>query len=764
MTTYTYSGFKVQYDAFGNPTTFLGGSDISLVYNANVPPLFVYLQAQPPVGNELPLATVDTDTSADTLIEGTSLNVNDFVHDEAGDEFRFGEIVWDNGGGIKTTIVISFVDAATATSYFYTIGGDALPTMATLTDFNDFMNNDMISIGAAASPYGPGDDIDPATSPFATSTTADLMQGSSGFDYFDGGTGNDTIYGNAGDDDLYGGQGADSVFGGDGNDYLRGDAGNDTLDGGNGIDEIAYDTATAAVTLDLATGIATTSGETDTFTGFEDARGSGYADALTGDTGDNAFRGLRGADTINGAGGSDWVMYDRDAIYSGIAGVTINLAAGTATDGFGDADTLVSIENARGSGQADTITGSTGDNYLQGRAGDDVISAGDGNDTIEAGVGNDTIDGGLGLDLLSYANDLPATGVTVTFTSATAGTASDGLGGTDTFTGIEAVEGTSFGDNLIGGAGDQTLYGLDGNDTLSGGGGNDTLNGGAGADAFDGGTGLDTVSYAGSVGSLRVDLMFSTINTNIAAGDTYVSIENLIGSQGSDNLRGTTGANHIQGMANVDYVFGRAGNDTIEGGVGDDVLFGGVGADTLDGGANRDRAQYSESLTALVIDLLNPANNTGEAAGDVYISIEDLAGSRYADSISGDLGDNRLFGREGADLLFGRAGNDYLNGGAHNDTLDGGAGNDTLRGGQNSDTFVFNDGADLVEDFTFAHADQIAIDKALLGGVVLTGTEIVSTYASIVGGHVVFDFGSGDVLTIQSLSSLTGLDSNVFSF
>jgi serralysin len=435
------------------------------------------------------------------------------------------------------------------------------------------------------------------------------------------------------------------------------------------------------------------------------------------------------------------------------------------------------IENVFGGSGNDTLTGNSADNQMRGNggaddltgdAGNDTLDGGDGNDTIAGGAGSDSLIGGLGTDLLSYRDATTAVQVDL-LSGAASGTYAAG----DVFTGFENLEGGTANDTLLGddtdnlvlgGSGDDEIEGRLGNDTLSGGGGNDTLNGGAGADAFDGGTGLDTVSYAGSVGSLRVDLMFSTINTNIAAGDTYVSIENLIGSQGSDNLRGTTGANHIQGMANVDYVFGRAGNDTIEGGVGDDVLFGGVGADTLDGGANRDRAQYSESLTALVIDLLNPANNTGEAAGDVYISIEDLAGSRYADSISGDLGDNRLFGREGADLLFGRAGNDYLNGGAHNDTLDGGAGNDTLRGGQNSDTFVFNDGADLVEDFTFAHADQIAIDKALLGGVVLTGTEIVSTYASIVGGHVVFDFGSGDVLTIQSLSSLTGLDSNVFSF
>ena len=787
MTTYTYSGFKVQYDALGNPSAFLGSSDISLVYNGTIPSLFVYLLNGTPVAGELPLVTEDTNTASDTILDGTSLNVNDFVNDEAGDEMRFGEVVWDDGlGNIYTSVVLSLYDAATATSYFFAIGGDALPPITSLSEFNTFLSSSVVSMGTAASPFGPGDDINPSTSNLASSTINDLMQGGPGFNFFDGGTGADTIYGNAGDDDLYGGAGADLIFGGDNDDYVRGDTGNDTLDGGNGIDEVSYDGAGAAVNVNLVTGIATVGGtETDTLSGFENVRGSMFADSLTGDAGDNQFRSLGGNDTVDGGAGSDWVLYDRDSIYSLSTGVTVDLALGTATDGFGATDTLISIENARGSGYADTLIGSSGDNFIQGRAGDDVITAGAGNDTIEAGVGNDTIDGGAGTDLLDFNNDLPTTGVVVTFTSTSGGTAQDGLGGSDTFTGIEIIRGTGFGDTMTGSTGAVTFYGLDGddnlggatgndwldgglgNDTLYGGDGNDTLNGGAGADAFDGGAGIDTVSYQGSVGSLRVDLMFPGINTNLAAGDTFSSIENLIGSQGFDNLRGTTGANLIQGMANVDYIFGRAGNDTIEGGVGDDVLFGGVGADVLDGGANRDRAQYSESLTALVLDLLNPANNTGEAAGDVYISIEDLAGGKYDDTISGDLGANRLFGREGADELYGRDGNDYLNGGAHADRLDGGAGNDTLRGGTHVDTFVFNDGADVIEDFTIGTAfttDRIEVDSALWGGAAMTGSEIVSAYASVVGGQVVFDFGGGDTLTLQGVSTLSGLDALVFAY
>jgi Ca2+-binding RTX toxin-like protein len=329
----------------------------------------------------------------------------------------------------------------------------------------------------------------------------------------------------------------------------------------------------------------------------------------------------------------------------------------------------------------------------------------------------------------------------------------------------DIFRGMTGNDEMFGGGGNDTLRGDEGNDTLNGG-SDSVLSNNDGEDHFAGGEGSDWVSYEGSFGSLRIDLQFSQINTFAAAGDTYDSIENVIGSQGADNIRGTIGeANHIIGGRNVDYIFGRSGDDTLEGNIGDDVLFGGVGVDVLIGGANRDRAQYSESQTAVNIDLMIPGLNTGEAAGDTYDSIEDLAGGFFADSVFGDLGDNRLFGREGNDSLYGRDGNDYLNGGANNDRLDGGIGDDTLRGGQNADTFVFNGGADVIEDFNFAHSDRIAIDDNFVTAVAgMSGADIVSTYGSVVNGEVVLNFGAEGSITIESLGSTTGLDDEVFAF
>ena len=169
-----------------------------------------------------------------------------------------------------------------------------------------------------------------------------------------------------------------------------------------------------------------------------------------------------------------------------------------------------------------------------------------------------------------------------------------------------------------------------------------------------------------------------------------------------------------------------------------------------------DRTQYSESTTALVVDLQFTQYNTGEAVGDVYIGIEDLAGSSFSDTLFGTSYANQLFGRDGNDQLIGRGGNDYLNGGAGADRLDGGIENDTLRGGTHADTFVFNSGRDVIEDFRLTDHDRLLIEDGLYGGG-LTADEVVSTYASVVGSTVVVDFSTGVRLTLQGVSTLAGL-------
>src|SRR5262249_33481000 len=82
-------------------------------------------------------------------------------------------------------------------------------------------------------------------------------------------------------------------------------------------------------------------------------------------------------------------------------------------------------------------------------------------DTFVGGAGSHTIAGEGGNDTLDYSAAPGA--VSVNFAS---GIAANGYGGSDSFSGIACVEGSSFSDSFIIGAASETLYGGGGLDTL----------------------------------------------------------------------------------------------------------------------------------------------------------------------------------------------------------------------------------------------------------------------------------------------------------
>ncbi|WMT92859.1 M10 family metallopeptidase C-terminal domain-containing protein [Pelagibacterium sp. H642] len=250
---------------------------------------------------------------------------------------------------------------------------------------------------------------------------------------------------------------------------------------------------------------------------------------------------------------------------------------------------------------------------------------------------------------------------------------------------IENAKGGSGHDTLIGNAAVNVLWGNGGNDTLVGGDGNDNLVGGVGADKLDGGAGADIANYGAAGAGVLADLLSPSLNKGEAAGDTYVSIERLYGSRYNDNLRGDNLANVISGGNGNDVIYGRGGSDTLVGGDGNDNLVGGVGADKLDGGAGADIANYGAAGAGVLADLLSPSLNKGEAAGDTYVSIERLYGSRYNDNLRGDNLANVISGGNGNDVIYGRGGSDTLVGGDGNDNLVGGVGADKLDGGAGTD-------------------------------------------------------------------------------
>jgi serralysin len=242
------------------------------------------------------------------------------------------------------------------------------------------------------------------------------------------------------------------------------------------------------------------------------------------------------------------------------------------------------IENAKGGSGNDIVSGNQTANTLWGNGGNDTLYGGGGDDVLIGGPGADTLIGSDGFDTTHYGDALAGLTADLVYAWLNTGEAAG-----DRYVSMEALHGSAFadflggdslGNQLIGGAGHDILFGRGGNDALFGGDGSDGLVGGLGADFLSGGDGVDLVSYGGATSWVIADLLYPGMNYGEAAGDTYVSIEGLMGSNFSDNLRGDNLDNNIYGMGGNDYIYGRGGDDTLTGGLGADMLNGGAGFDT----------------------------------------------------------------------------------------------------------------------------------------------------------------------------------------
>ncbi|MBB5665011.1 Ca2+-binding RTX toxin-like protein [Rhizobium leguminosarum] len=352
-----------------------------------------------------------------------------------------------------------------------------------------------------------------------------------------------------------------------------------------------------------------------------------------------------------GGAGDDIYLVDNQ-------GVTIFEAVGGGTDEIRTSLTTFSMANYTniervtftGTG-AVNLTGGAGDDILTGGAANDILDGAGGNDILIGSGGADQLIGGTGTDTASYANAAAA----ITLNLKTGVHTGDAAG--DTFTGIEAFEGSNFDDTFFSSASA------------------DTLNGAAGT--------LDTIDYSLSTAAVNVDLTTNIVSGGDAAGDVLANFERVVGSSFADTLASSTSGHALVGgagddiylvgnqgvtiteatgggtdeirtaltsysmaaFANVERLTftgtgnatltGNSGNNVISGGTGNDTLIGGAGADQLIGGAGTDTASYANAAAAITINLKTGVH-IGDAAGDTFSGIETFIGSSSKDTFVGN--------------------------------------------------------------------------------------------------------------------------------
>lgn len=230
---------------------------------------------------------------------------------------------------------------------------------------------------------------------------------------------------------------------------------------------------------------------------------------------------------------------------------------------------------------------------------------------------------------------------------------------------------------------------------------------------YDGGTSADVLTNSGLiVGDIYMGSGADSIDTR--SGMVIGQIE---AGSGDDVIYGSlTHANDLNGGSGDDLLVGGGAADRIEGG---------PGADEIDGGGGIDTAAYQYAASAVTVDLRDNGANTGLAAGDMLISIENILGSDFSDRLYGDGGANQVQGGAGSDILDGREGNDKLYGGSGADRMSGGAGNDVFWVDDIGDVVIelANQGTDEVRSsVTFSLAGQQVEKLTLVGSAAANAT------------------------------------------
>ncbi|MFS0738102.1 hypothetical protein ABC347_13720 [Sphingomonas sp. 1P06PA] len=665
---------------------------------------------------------------------------NDTLNGGAGEDFLDGGTETDTAFYEGTSARYAITQTATAGTYL--VGDRQTGEVDTLVNVEQirFSDGQVFAIGALA-----------INRLEVTSATGPNIVGTSAADFIIGDERNNTLRGQGGDDfiigrgnpagtfnidNIQGGAGNDTLVGGAGDDLMRGNEGVDRFFGGEGSDRVSFFevTATQGVVANLATGIISNDGfgNVELMSSIEGLGGSTrFADSFTGDDNANLLL-VDSADTAIGAGGDDQfqssgsltggglidggdgfdvinaITIDRqlDSDGDGIAdsenaqaGVVVDLRDGFLIDGFGNTQTLVSVEGTGGSGLNDTLRGTDAANLFYFSAGTDTIDGRGGTDTLQIGLARAdivvrrvdggytiaesggsittvfnvetvrTTDGEFAIDsLVAPASTTPTEGDDV-LTGTAGDDVIDGLGGNDT------INGLGGNDQLFGGAGIDTIDGGDGNDFLVGGAGADTISGGSGDDTLTMTVGLDTDSFDLGTGSDIANLSGAAL-IRLTFTSSEVGNGSALDSNTQANQDGGL-AVRIQAAFNSDSLMGppsRGDDEGIEYVAGSGTKF-----DVRDLPSGTQRGdQFDRAFLGTAGDDLYTATAGALTYANLGAGNDAASGSAFADTLVGGIGNDTLAGNDGIDVLLGGDGNDVLDGGLGDDLITGGAGIDIV--------------------------------------------------------------------------------------
>ncbi len=594
---------------------------------------------------------------------------------------------------------------------------------------------------------------------------------------------------------------------------FEGGLGNDTITGSNGRDTVSYEHAAGAVTVTLTspiagapagtanTGRSTGADGVDILSSMENIRGGAFADTLTGDGGANEIEGGAGADRIDGGAGLDTVSYEHRA-----TGVNVILSLGSNSD----LDTLVSIENVKGSAFADAISGLNAGSVLWGLDGNDALVGGTGNDTLDGGAGADNMQGGAGNDVYVVDNigdvvfDSAGTDIVRTsLVSYALGASIENLtyvglaGFTGTGNGLaNVITGGDGGDLLDGGAGGDTLIGGAGNDiyivdvTGAGNALQDTIVEGVNADAVFAApvAGTDelsaanplTAGFTAATGGVDTIRLRSTVAVNYALQNNIENLDaSLIGAALAATLTGNGVGNIIKGHAGVDRINGGAGFDQMSGGAAADTFVFSSVADIGNAAGARDSIlDFLSGTDKIDLSAIDGNTNVAGVQGFSYIgatAFSNVAGQLrlangvlFGDTNGNSVSDfqidlNGLAAMAAADFIFAGGGGGGggatlpLNPGTPGQTIVAGPATTAINGTTGNDTLVGNDLRNTITSF--------AGNDVMTGGLnrdtfVFTNLDVTnnanSSAATSLYRDTITDFVAGD----RDRIDLSGIDAN----